>query len=436
MACCEEYSRLISLYPLSEDQTPEERAKLEAHIQECAACRADLEHWREFLNLIRPPKDAGVPQWVKGSVQANVMKAIRRNTRIQETMRIGKVAVAVAAAGLTIVLLIHKQHQDTAEHAGHEAVANSRHATCETASTDTDAAPTHPLHASPSAGPTRKQENIEDKLTEFTSAAEAFAWMEQAVSSRDATFEENALQDLVDRFTSRWPETPESVEALKLLARCHEQMALPNEARRTLVSYATAAGRQRARDGDPNDFEESAHNIAAHVLCREANRVFSAGGALEAMDYYQAVISEYPETEPARFAHLMVARCFLSLGKPEEAFAVYEKVISSFPNSYIAQRARMLLASRLLLMRKRNLALKQIMDYVEYAQDADEASFGYFRAGEVLAACGNEHLVDAMQMYRKVVAEYPGCQYALAANLRLRQMATSVPDDVIEDILE
>jgi anti-sigma factor RsiW len=99
--CHDELRNLLAEYAFGEstELTPDEKARIEAHLAGCSDCQKELQSTKHLYNQLRPPKVIKVPQEILDSTPANVMAAIHRR---MVSRRLLRVACFIPAIGVCL----------------------------------------------------------------------------------------------------------------------------------------------------------------------------------------------------------------------------------------------------------------------------------------------------------------------------------------------
>jgi len=462
MACSDEYSRLISLYPLSEDQTPEERAKLEAHIQECAVCRADLEQWRDFLDLIPPAKDVEVPQWVKERVHTNVMKAVRRDRALRALKRAAclvfasAAAVAVLAAGWMYLRGELSGPHTTPRHRiaarppaektqGAPSVGVGGREIARPASDsrphESEAPLEHPTPATQDAKIAgKRQASLDEEFAAAATPAGALSLLERTLKAA-GDGEDVDLQrviELAEKLRAQWPGSEESILALKLISRCHTEMAEPELACKAFVKYADAAGGRAEQDAlarqvSPAQAAATGKRVAISLITNEADECYSRKDCPSALLYYDTVRTRCPDDDAAAYAQFMTVGLNADTGEVACAERDCRDLVARDPSSAWAMRARTKLP---ILLAKQGRTAEAANAWQEVADSTDDYELqanAYYNKAVHLKRLGETHYPEALALWNKVIEEYPESRAVLATRGMIHQLQNKITGDCLKD---
>jgi anti-sigma factor RsiW len=103
MATCRDYEESLTLHATGALE-PEEAARVRAHLESCAACRAETEAHREALSLAALPPPSAREEAVLAALPRTTASVWRR-TQVQQAarMRTAGALLAVAAAVLLVL---------------------------------------------------------------------------------------------------------------------------------------------------------------------------------------------------------------------------------------------------------------------------------------------------------------------------------------------
>jgi anti-sigma factor RsiW len=101
---CLEFDPLLAERAASGEMTPEQAGMLDAHLEGCERCRAEVRAYRDVLDMARLPPDDG-----RAALEVSTLAAYQRRRRRRVTgltLGAGFVAAAVAASVLLAPALI------------------------------------------------------------------------------------------------------------------------------------------------------------------------------------------------------------------------------------------------------------------------------------------------------------------------------------------
>jgi anti-sigma factor RsiW len=104
---CQELEVLVSLRASGAELSAPEAARLERHLESCAACRRTLEEGRELLDLVRLPAPEAGEGLAMADLPSRTLATLRRTERRRGlARRVVAVAAGMAvAAGVALALL-------------------------------------------------------------------------------------------------------------------------------------------------------------------------------------------------------------------------------------------------------------------------------------------------------------------------------------------
>ena len=464
MACSDEYSRLISLYPLSEDQTPEERAKLEAHIQECAVCRADLEQWRDFLDLIPPAKDVEVPQWVKERVHTNVMKAVRRDRALRALKRAAclvfasAAAVAVLAAGW-MYLRGELSGSDTTP--GHRIAARPSAEKTQGAPSvgvggreiarpasdsqphESEAPLEHPTPATQDAKiASKRQASLDEEFAAAATPAGALSLLERTLKAANDG-EDVDLQrviGLAEKLRAQWPASEESAKSLELISRCYTGLGEIDRARKSFLLYADAMAelsyRQQPHVDETGSAIEERGDLAVHTIQREADRLFGLEDYLSALFYYDTIRTRSRGKPAAQYAQLMSGHYYANTRQYAQAEKEFKQLISEHPDSRWASAARTSLPAILANRKHYAEAVAVWQEAADATENTEEKASAYMNKGALVVLQGPDHYPEALAIWNRILKEYPGARCTPTVKGMIQQVQRRVTDDVSGQLMQ
>jgi len=437
MSSCPEYSDHIKEYALGDiaELTPDEKAKLEAHIQECAECRADLEEWQNFLNLIRSPKELEVPQWVKESLPANVMKAIRRDALLRVMRRTAALAgIAAAAAALLVIGLVVSQNSASTVNVGRStpAVIGSR---CFPGSKPPEQVTNHQTAVVQDTPRENKSElTLEERLAAISDPSEALVLLQEEFTASKSIDNKGHLIHLVNcakRVYIKWPDCKERADLLLFMARVYEHVGDMANATKCFLEYANELGRRAKRfvtdqGGSYAEADIACTSSTAGAIMAEAGRAFGERDFIVAFTYCDYVLSRYPGSDNARKAQYITARCYDETRQPHQAIELFQTVIKAAQDSSEAMNARTWLPSLQFNVGRQSEAIATWLEYSEKATNDNEKACGYCNAGVLTAARGISFYPDAIKLLEIVEQNYPTSNYAAQARAMKRKLLEEI----------
>ncbi|WNG59714.1 zf-HC2 domain-containing protein [Archangium gephyra] len=103
MAACQEQEELLTLFAAGALE-PEEEARVRAHLDACAACRAEAEADHEVLGLAALPPPSLKEQAVVAALPRTTVGAWRR-AQVQQAARMRTAGALMAAAAVVLLVL-------------------------------------------------------------------------------------------------------------------------------------------------------------------------------------------------------------------------------------------------------------------------------------------------------------------------------------------
>ena len=439
-----------------------ERAEVRAHLARCVACREELARIREFYAALRGGAPGGrhgtspsvgerghdarraVPEWPRGAKRGvpeevlagthdGVMSALRaRRGRVETWRSVGVAAAAVALwAGMVwwfggfAALFGAKPSSPVAQAPGPT-----------TPGTPVSPSPVTTPAASPApvASPAEPDPLVKafDAIDQPSKALALLRKTFQAEKNRpDADLRRFAtVLRLCERLRERWPESGESLAAMKLISRCHTQRAEPRLARDTFLAYADEAGRRAQRREPLKDTEGRAdaavaQRVTGRLIVLEAERHASLNDGMTAMTYCDLALTRYPGSDAARKATYIMAQYCLRRRLFAEAARLLLTIIEEAPGSDLARLARGDLPSALFNSGRRDEAVKAWLAYAELAESPADKACGQLNAGVLAVARGGAHLDQARKIFRAVARQFPHTPYAETARAELARLVNT-----------
>jgi len=103
MTACRDQDELLTLHAAGALE-PEEEARVRAHLESCAACRAELEAHHEVLGLAALPPPSPREQAVLAALPRTTLSTWRR-TQVQQAARLRTAGALLAAAAAVLFVL-------------------------------------------------------------------------------------------------------------------------------------------------------------------------------------------------------------------------------------------------------------------------------------------------------------------------------------------
>jgi len=140
------------------------------------------------------------------------------------------------------------------------------------------------------------------------------------------------------------------------------------------------------------------------------NSLRSLGERYLAIDKYEKIIGQYPESYYARQAYLRLAESYFQLKETDKGISMWRELISKYPNSYESMTSLWNLAR---YYTNNNSDLKALDYYRELSERFSKSNLGddalYWR-GKILESIGSDE--EAKAAYEKLIREYPLSYYA------------------------
>ena len=416
MGCNGQYDEWIAEYALGDDVelTAAQQAELRAHLTICDTCRQDCRDTMTLFGLIRDEPEWEIPEGILRATHENVMRSIQQRTK-QVALRRRFIWVSGALAASVLVVL--------GLWPGLPSPAHTPGATPPAIASTPASPPQRSNLPSPSAAPAVAEKTVSALHTAFQQAldpAMAFALLQAAFTAASESPQGGQFQEIIslcDRVISRWHDSPEALEARKLIARCYEQMAEPMQAHTAFVAYADEVGVQAAQRLVLTGANQEAANdeearASAATIVAEAQRLFDAKDYTQALTYGDDLLSRYPHSEPAHYAQWMVGEYCLRTRQPAQAAATFKAIIAEAPDGPAARMAQIALPSALFKAGRQQEAVEIWQAYARHSTDTTEMACGYYNSAVLTATRGRAYYPQAMAMYKQVMADYPDTVYA------------------------
>ena len=385
-----------------------QKAELQAHLERCGRCRQKRRETLRLIDLVRDEPESEVPEEVLRATHENVMRAVRQRHRRVEFGRTlpwlsGAVAASILAGG-GLWLVFSPSDTGAGARVGQWASAPASSQAADLP------APTPPVGGD--AGRTRSA--LVAAFERAAGAAEALALLQGAFEAAKANQREGDLREILslcDGVISRWNDTPEGLEARKLIARCHEQMGGPVQAHAAFLAYADEAGARYGRHEQhakcASGMERAGFGVTSTLILGEARRLLDSRDYLPSIAYADLLIMRYPDTEVAREARALVGVSHLLTRQPDEAVAVFQSIIDEAPNGPAARNVATILPSALFNAGRPEAAAKAWICQAERCSNADERARGYYNAAALLSAYGERFHSESRALFRRVIEQYP-----------------------------
>ena len=226
------------------DLPPGEKERAEAHLKSCKACREELRKLRSLFNSLCSQPAPEFSQEVLDRVHDNVMRRIREE---RPSRNLGSLVLSFGAAAAAVVLCISTWRMVSRPERPLPPVAQRPD--------PVPAAPAQPERfAPPSPEPAPAVERgptLEEQFAGLEGPQAALAFLREHFDAAAETHEGGDFRTLIalcDTLITRWPESCESLDARKLISRCHTQLADHEAARCAFLDYADEAGRRRKQE--------------------------------------------------------------------------------------------------------------------------------------------------------------------------------------------
>jgi len=443
-----------------------------SHLDACPSCRAEFAAARQMLDFFARQKAnaATVPEEEIQATRVAILRAVAEceprapraflptwlsdlllsDARLPGGLVRGPAIAAVVVIAVGVVEFRRGQHASTGANPASASTVPAPSpvreksgyvkASTRIASTQTPA-PTQSMEVASSAPAVpvvveKRKLTLAESFENAQGPKEALALLQNAFDSAKqnipgADFLE--ILSLCERVISRWNESDEGLEARKLVARCHEQLGDPMQAHTAFLTYADEAGaRVKQRMFSSNVDQEAAAKDEAHVvsdiILAEANRLFDAKDYTQSLTFGDDLIARYPQTEPARQAERMVGEYCLRTRQPAQAAQTFKAIIQEAPDGPAAQMAQIALPSALFNAGRQAEAVKTWQDVGAKSTDKGTMACAYYNSAVLVATRGSVYYAEALQMFAKVVQDYPDSIYASLSKEAMNKLKTNILD--------
>lgn len=104
MAACPEYDEMLTLHAAGALET-EDAARVRAHLETCAGCRAEAESSAELLGRLAPPVPTAREESLVDALPSRTLSAWRRE-QVRKAARMQWVGALMAAAAVVMLVLV------------------------------------------------------------------------------------------------------------------------------------------------------------------------------------------------------------------------------------------------------------------------------------------------------------------------------------------
>ncbi len=259
------------------------------------------------------------------------------------------------------------------------------------------------------------------KFHPIDNASEAYRFVrtafDQAKTNKDGA-DFFAIIALCDTLITRWPDSDESLQARKLISRCHTQTADHESAKTAFLAYADEAGERKksellAEEGiDPVTAQLEAESASAKIIFDEVNHLFkSKEEYLAALSYADMIFTRYSATAYAQRVRLLAGEYCLRTRQPAQAAVEYEAIIAESDDVYAVRSAMTILPTALFNSGRRDDAIVAWLNYADASASANDKACAYYNAGALLAVMGKDRYQEAMHLFQKVLSDFPQSNY-------------------------
>lgn len=162
-----------------------------------------------------------------------------------------------------------------------------------------------------------------------------------------------------------------------------------------------------------------------------SHRQETAGAALvKANDLaaLQKVTSDFPGTNAAGSAALLIAAEQWKTGQQEAAIATLKNFISSHPKHPAIGAAKAKLAAKLMIQGKNEEASREFSEIASNPDATYLASYSLISQGDIALAAKN--VEQAESLYKKALADFPESQFSQLASARLASLRAKPPSEI------
>jgi len=466
---CRELTDLIGEYAGGDvaELTPDERARVEAHLAACAPCRKSLEEYRAVLAPFEAIRQTPVPEslilvsrpkmlaFIRSKARELYLAADRRRQRRADLTRFAVAAAAalVFAAGLCRLVLHPTGVQSRPN--GPMPQASARKVVPVKVSSPAQLGKGNPVHeqaacvtipeVSGQAGVLdsgtkmrygeKTTNSVKDPKQTLCLLDDRFAKAKALGHPAPGTFE--GIIAGARSLISTWQDSDQAIKALLLISRCYTELAEPKKAMEAFLDYAGALGTKQETAAMRNrvpkaEAQEEGRAVVGNTLFFEAARLLSEGDPLPGLSYCDAILTRFPDSEVALRTRVLVAQYDMRIHQPKQAVATLQALVRENPQSSAARTARSLLPTALAQAGRRDGAVQAWIEYAEHATSDDMRANGYLNAGVILRTRGKPFYPDAIRMLNKVVEEFAETPHVQDAKRHIEEMQKEIEREVLK----
>jgi tetratricopeptide (TPR) repeat protein len=421
--------------------SPEEAARVEAHVKTCVQCQKDLALYREKAT------DPGFYEWnpdatpdiIASTQNVAARFAAHLNERATEKAEIdvGRkwrkralwIVAGTAIVTLAIVLSLEPPPPPppviVVQEPGPGALA------ADMSEEEKAAAEAYARRANEAINELRSTLEGRPPL-EALALLDAQRVLAARESSAYAQVAKGRLAVLTEQLWQRSRKGPAESEVLLALTRAYGAAGMSAEWLQTFETYASHQGEQASwtalgqGKGDAAA-ERAARDAAATAYFDEVKRLY------ESEDYTSAILlGEKLETLPAAKKAweglVVVARAYLANGHPSGAIASYTKILDGCPDERFAREAGKAVLKMLLYADELNQALAQAASLRERFTDSDFAAFSHMIEGFAHERKGKAP--EAMRAFRAALEAKGDSPVTAQADERIRELRNSMVEEM------
>jgi len=403
-----------------------DRTAAEAHAAECPACREEERIMRRMRAAIPTPEEfaAAVPQETLDRIKKNVMDHISSLEAKKTPLRRKRGHVlrrqvnylTWAAAAVLLAANLWVWHTPAASVPPQPEVATKVE---------------RPTPEQPQPPQVHTESPLRAAFDKLTTAPEAYAFLKERFETaksdpRDGDFE--TLIALSQNLIARFPGTREELESRKLISRCHTQLAQHKRAREAFLDYVEALGecfRLKARVlGHVGNKAASISKEKISAICiSEIDKLSRAQDFQNSVEFCEALIRRYPDSDIGDFARLTIARYQEAIKEPLAAIRAFEDLASSKRPTAWSRRASLELPRLYANSGQFDKAVQAYRDFIKRFPGSENEACAYCNMGMMLMSRGEQYYPGAIEAFQTVMERYPQeTNYARMAEQRMHAL--------------
>jgi len=281
----------------------------------------------------------------------------------------------------------------------------------------------------------------EKKFAAAQTPTEAFNLLEECFTRASEKADEDPASlrriiALCEALSHKWPDSRQSVDAKKLVFRCHTELGEAEDARAAYLTYAEAYGQMAElqaveRGKDEATAKKEGTERTAGAIYGQGSRHFQKKEYEQSVFYFGTVLHRFPETKAADKSLYMLGRYHEAMRKPEPAMEAFKTVLERSTDTALLQAVIREVHMVAVNFKRKEEGLMLMDDVLKRFPDNKKLQgYVWFKTGLFQYFRGREFYPDAIRRLQKVVKDRPDSPYAQGS----QQLITKMNEKMLEDL--